>query len=77
MFFKKIYNEIRLLAAGGAQPNLNVGKIKNTLIPIPPPTEMKKIVNKANALLAIIDQLQEEVERKNWFSKKLTDSVIS
>ncbi|MFO0174589.1 MAG: restriction endonuclease subunit S, partial [Aphanizomenon sp.] len=35
-YFLKIYDEIRNLAEGGAQPNLNVGKIKNTLIPIPP-----------------------------------------
>lgn len=77
LFFKKVYNEIRMLAAGGAQPNLNVGKIKNTLIPIPPLSEMEKIVNKTNAILAIIEQLQEEIARKNRISEKLTNSVIS
>jgi len=54
-YFQKIYDEIRLLAEGGAQPNLNVGKVKKTIIPFPPLSEQKAIVK-------IVEQLFEEVE---------------
>ncbi|MES0489323.1 MAG: restriction endonuclease subunit S, partial [Leptospirales bacterium] len=36
LFFKKAYDELRSHAAGGAQPNLNLGKVANTVIPLPP-----------------------------------------
>ncbi len=40
--FKKAYEEIRSGAAGGAQPNLNVGKISSTVLPLPPLNEQKE-----------------------------------
>lgn len=58
-FYKKQYNDIRSLAAGGAQPNLNVQKIKNTLIPIPPLAEQQRIVTKVEELFSIVDKLNE------------------
>jgi len=61
-YFRKIYSEIRLLAEGGAQPNLSVGKVKSTLIPLPPPAEQKAIVETVNRLMALCDQLEQEVQ---------------
>ena len=57
-FFIKIYSTIRLLAAGAAQPNLNVGKIKLTLIPLPPLAEQRRIVAKIDELMALCDKLE-------------------
>ena len=57
-FYKKQYNDIRSLAAGGAQPNLNVQKIKNTLIPLPPLAEQQRIVAKVEELMQIVDKLE-------------------
>lgn len=56
-FYKKQYNDIRSLAAGGAQPNLNVGKIKNTIIPLPPLSEQQRIVDKVEELISVVDRL--------------------
>ena len=56
LVFQKQYEEIRTLAAGCAQPNLNVGKIKNTLIPIPPLEEQKRIVAKVEELMKIVEK---------------------
>ena len=39
LFFQKNYLELRKLAEGGAQPNLNVGKIRSASIPVPPLAE--------------------------------------
>ena len=67
LFFQKIYEEIRALASGGAQPNLNGGKIKSTLIPLPPLAEQHRIVAKVDELMALCDQLeaaQQERERR-------------
>ncbi|MGI0486878.1 restriction endonuclease subunit S [Pantanalinema rosaneae CENA516] len=50
------------LAAGGAQPNLNVGKIKETLIPLPPLAEQKRIVAKVDALLSLCDTLEAKLK---------------
>lgn len=37
-FLLKNYNDIRMLSSGGVQPNLNLGIVKKTLIPLPSPT---------------------------------------
>ena len=55
-YFVKIYEEIRSIAEGGAQPNLNVGKIKETLIPLPPLAEQHRIVAKVDQLMALCDR---------------------
>lgn len=75
-FFRKIYEEIRLLAEGGAQPNLNVGKIKNTIIPIPPIEEQKAIVEKVNALMGLCDVLEQEVQQSQEQSEQLMQSCL-
>ncbi|TFQ19884.1 restriction endonuclease subunit S, partial [Escherichia coli] len=46
LFFEKSYKDLRELAAGGAQPNLNLAKVSNTLVPIPPLSEQIKITCK-------------------------------
>lgn len=75
-FFRKIYDEIRLLAEGGAQPNLNVGKIKNTILPLPPLEEQKAIVEKVNALMGLCDSLEQEVQQSQEHSEQLMQSCL-
>ena len=60
-FFEKSYDELRSLAAGGAQPNLNLGKIKETLIPLPPLAEQHRIVAKVDELMALCNQLKAQL----------------
>lgn len=59
LFFQKIYDEIREIAEGGAQPNLNLNKIQQTKIPLPPINEQKRIVAKVEQLFSFIEQLKE------------------
>jgi len=58
LLFQKIYAEIRELAYGGAQPNLNLSTIKETLIPLPPLSEQKLIVEKVEEVLGYCDKLK-------------------
>lgn len=76
LFFKKAYEELRSLAEGGAQPNLNVGKISQTVVPMPPLNEQRRIVAKADELLAIADELKQKILRKNQLALALADVAV-
>jgi type I restriction enzyme S subunit len=77
LFFQKIYEEIRELAAGGAQPNLNGGKIKSTLIPLPPLAEQYRIVAKVDELIALCDQLEAQLTITQTDSRQLLEAVLN
>jgi len=76
LFFQKYYLEIRELAAGGAQPNLNLQKVKSTSIPLPPLEEQKQIAEKVEKLMATCDALELEVQNSKTETKKLIQSVL-
>ncbi len=76
LFFQKIYEEIRELAAGGAQPNLNGGKIKATLIPLPPIAEQHRIVAKVDELMAICAQLEVQLVTTEIKSRRLLEVFL-
>lgn len=49
------------LGGGGAQPNISKEKIVNTIIPIPPISEQKKIVYTIQKLFNVIDNITAEL----------------
>lgn len=57
LYFEYAYDLLRSISAGGAQPNLNVEKVKQTMIPLPPLTEQARIVACVKALTEICDEL--------------------
>ncbi len=75
-FFKKAYEEIREQAAGGAQPNLNLGKVSNTVIPIAPLPEQHRIVAKVDELFAICDALKERINQTQTTQNLLAGAVV-
>ncbi len=76
LFFKKAYEEMRSHAAGGAQPNLNVGKISNTLVPIPPLAEQHRIVAKVDELMALCDALKARIKDAQTTQSHLADAIV-
>ena len=76
IYFQKIYLEIRELAQGGAQPNLNMGKIKSTLIPIPPLTEQIRIVQKLDELMQYCNELEASIQQSAKQNEKLLQQVL-
>lgn len=76
-FFEKSYDELRELAAGGAQPNLNLGKIKSTLIPLPPLEEQRRIVAKVTELLALCDQLKARISAARAKYAQLAEALVA
>jgi type I restriction enzyme S subunit len=76
IFFGKIYYEIREIAVGGAQPNLNLEKIKVTMLPLPPLNEQKRIVEKFDQLMALCDELEKNVKQSTQKSEMLVQDVL-
>lgn len=56
-FFSFTYELLRKKAEGTSQPNLNLNKIKETLIPLPPLAEQQRIAEKLGQLDVFIAQL--------------------
>ncbi len=75
-FFIKIYDEIRLLAEGAAQPNLNVGKIKETLVPLPPLSEQHRIVARIDQLMALCDTVDQKINDASDKQTELLRAVM-
>lgn len=75
-FFIKIYEEIRKMAEGAAQPNLNVGKVKETLVPLPPLSEQHRIVEKIDAIMALCDPLEQQIDANTSKQTELLSALI-
>lgn len=73
----KQYDEMRSAAAGGAQPNLNLQKIKDVLVPLPPLPEQKRIVAKVDQLMALVDQLEVQLAEARGKAAALLDAVVA
>lgn len=76
LFFEKIYDEIREMAAGGAQPNLNLSKVKETFISLPPLPEQHRIVAKVDELMALCDHLKSRITDASSLQQKLADVLV-
>ncbi|WP_372929972.1 restriction endonuclease subunit S [Shewanella putrefaciens] len=76
LFFRKAYLELREHAAGGAQPNLNVGKIASTVIPLPPIPEQHRIVAKVDELMTLCDQLKSRLQTSQQTQLALAESLV-
>jgi len=76
LYFQKAYKELRSHSAGGAQPNLNVGKISLTVLPIPPLSEQHRIVKKVDGLLILCDQLKARLSEAQTTQLHLADTIV-
>ncbi|EHU4943684.1 TPA: restriction endonuclease subunit S [Vibrio parahaemolyticus] len=76
LYFRKSYEELRSNAAGGAQPNLNIGKVQSTVIAVPPLNEQRRINTKVNELLTVCDHLKAHFEAVQSTQLHLTDAIV-
>ena len=77
MFYKKIFISI---SEGGAQPNISKEKIVTTLLPLPPLSEQKRIVDKLEEILPLVEKYKEDKEKLDElnlnFPSKLKKSIL-
>ena len=62
-FLVKNYNDIRLRSSGGVQPNLNLGIIESTILPICPLEEQRELVRQLETQFSAIDHLDQTIEQ--------------
>ncbi len=77
LVFEKSYEEIRELSAGGAQPNLNVAKIKETLIPLPPFPEQHRIVARVTELRQLCAALRSHLAQSSQIQAQLAQAWVA
>lgn len=75
-----IYRQFCDKASGAVVNNLNINKVKETIIPLPPIEEQHRIVYKIDELFAHLNEtkiLEEKLEKiKSDFPKKFKDSIL-
>ncbi len=52
------------------------GNLRGTVVPLPPLAEQKRIVEKVNSLMALLDELKEKRERRNQKRIKLNNASL-
>jgi type I restriction enzyme, S subunit len=62
--------------AGGAQPNISREKIINTVVPLPPFEEQKRIVAKVDELMKLCDELEQRQQKKREARFRLNQSAL-
>ena len=76
LVIRENYHRIRELAQGGSQPNLNLSKIKSSLVPLPPLAEQAAIVERVEALMTTCRLLEAEIEHARTHAAHLLQAVL-
>ncbi|MDT9223471.1 MAG: restriction endonuclease subunit S [Limnospira sp. PMC 1279.21] len=74
---KANYLEMRELAEGGNQPNLNLSKIKNFPVVLPSLQQQKKIVKRVEKLFKVIDIIEQEHQKASKLLDRLEKATLS
>jgi type I restriction enzyme, S subunit len=77
LLLEKQYDEVRSFSAGGAQPNLNVQKIKEIFVPLPPLTEQDRIVAKVDQLMGLVDRYESQLDESRELGEKLLGAMVA
>lgn len=75
-FLIKNYEDMRLFASGGVQPNLNLGIIEKMAVPICTLNEAKEVVSLLEQKFSEIDNLDSEMERQSKKCETLRQSIL-
>lgn len=71
------YLNMRELAEGGNQPNLNLAKVKEFEIPLPPLDVQTKIVHRVEALFALADSIEARANAARTQAQRLSPLVLA
>ena len=71
------YLEMRVLAEGGNQPNLNLSKIKEFLVNLPSMEEQTEIVRRVETLFAFADRLEARLQSAQTAAERLTPALLA
>lgn len=71
LFHNWNYNNLRKEAAGSAQPNLNLNIIQNTIFPLPPLAEQKRIVAAIEKFMPLIEEYGKKETELKAFNEQI------
>ncbi|WP_322549666.1 N-6 DNA methylase [Flavobacterium psychraquaticum] len=63
--------------AGAAQPNISREKIINTVVPLPPYEEQKRIVARISQLFELCDKLEKKIEQSSQKQSQILNAVLA
>jgi type I restriction enzyme S subunit len=76
IFLAKNYQDLRRMASGGVQPNLNLGLVRVIALPIPPTDEQETIVEAVEDQLSVIEHLEAYLYAKLKGAQALRQSIL-
>jgi type I restriction enzyme, S subunit len=76
VFLTSNYVQLRRQAAGGMQPNLNLGIVKQIAIPLPPLDEQTQIVDDVATRVSQIDDAETTIEQDILRAARLRQSIL-
>ena len=71
------YLEMRELAEGGNQPNLNLSKIKTFPLFLPPLEEQKEIIRRVEKMFEKIDMMEQEYQKAAKLCDRLEQATLA
>ena len=77
LFFLENYERIRLLSFGGVQPNLSLGVIRDTALPLPPRDEQIEIVRRVAQLLSLGEGLTGRILKASMQVDRSSQAVLA
>ena len=77
LHFLKNYGEMRNLAAGGVQPNLSLGLIRDSELLLPPLDEQAEIVRRVKSLLALADSIESRLDEATAQVERTTQAILA
>lgn len=76
LFLQKNYEDIRRLSSGGVQPNLNLGIIRSTAIPLPSLEEQRVIVDEVERRLSVVKNTYKSIKADLKRAERLRQSIL-
>jgi type I restriction enzyme S subunit len=77
VFLLENYERIRQLSFGGVQPNLSLGVIKDTPVPLPPRDEQREIVRRVDVLTALSDDVKRRADKTARHVSRGSQAVLA
>jgi type I restriction enzyme S subunit len=76
-YLEHLANGLQAKAAGGAQPFVSLGFLRNLVIALPPKEEQHRIVAKIDQLMALCDNLEKQIDNANSKQTNLLNAVMT
>jgi type I restriction enzyme S subunit len=77
IFLQENYERIRRLSFGGVQPNLSLGAIRDTALPLPPSMEQAEIVSRVSRLLEVASRLDQRIDAASRMVDRCSQAILA